>query len=234
MIKKIKTPFIIILCIALVALIILWRLSAGNESAEEGHAIQYESVAETNEDFSLKMNTQSEDFSEDFKKNQAEATAITDRFYEYLRKTYGVAHDDCVYMVNGLSAESFPEYYSGAYINEDGKLIVQIAERYYSAKYKKSDWYHEFVEIVENENFYCHPVKYSYRELINAISDVTLGESAKQIKALGISTYIAVIDDCDNCVKVYFENQNDYDAVIDKLESDVYSVSTADIHMHED
>ena len=42
MIKKIKTPFIIILCIALVALIILLRLSAGNEPAEEGHTIQYE------------------------------------------------------------------------------------------------------------------------------------------------------------------------------------------------
>ena len=41
MIKKIKTPFIIILCIALVALIILLRLSAGNKPAEKEEVRAY-------------------------------------------------------------------------------------------------------------------------------------------------------------------------------------------------
>ena len=35
MIKKIKTAFIIILCVTLLALIILWRLSVGDEPAEK-------------------------------------------------------------------------------------------------------------------------------------------------------------------------------------------------------
>lgn len=38
MIKWIKTAFLVILCVALLALIILWRLSAGNESSEKEEA----------------------------------------------------------------------------------------------------------------------------------------------------------------------------------------------------
>ena len=196
--------------------------------------IYYQKSADVNESFSLKMNEKSENLSEQFKSNQATANTIMDRYYKYLQKTYGTLHDSSVYTVNGLRAESFPEYYAGAYINEDGKLIVQITNKYYSSKYKKSDWYQELTGIVGSEDFYCNPVKYSYRELVNAISDITLGDLAKQIKELGASSYTAGMNDYKNCVSVCIVGQEAYDAVIDKLSSDIYSVSVTEALIEED
>jgi len=84
--------------------------------------------------------------------------------------------------VCGVRAESFPPYYAGNYINTEGHLVVQIAEAFYSPDYKESDWYQEFVDIVGSENFYCHPVKYSFSELVNAISAVTIGNLAEEFR----------------------------------------------------
>ena len=178
--------------------------------------------------FPLKLNEQHENLTEGFIDNQNGANAITDRFFEYLRKVNGATHDDSVYTVNGIRAEDFPAYFAGTYINEEGKLVVQITNTYYSSNYKDSDWYKEFTEIAESEAFYCHPVKYSYGELVNAISEVTLGDLAKRLKTRGVSISIAYIDDYRNQVMVGFGSQLDYDAVIDELDSDIYSVQITD------
>ena len=178
--------------------------------------------------FPLKMNEQHENLTECFIDNQNVANGITDRFFEYLRKDKGTTHNDSVYTVNGIRAEDFPTYFAGTYINEEGKLVVQITDTYYSSNYKDSEWYKEFTEIAQSEAFYCHPVKYSYSELVNAISEVTLGDLAKHFKTKGVSISIAYIDDYRNQVIVGFRNQVDYDAVIDELDSDIYSVQIMD------
>ncbi|MBR4731212.1 MAG: hypothetical protein IK081_00425 [Lachnospiraceae bacterium] len=191
--------------------------------------IMKKNVPETYAIFPRKMNESCENLPEGFENYQMEANAITNRFFEYLRETKGATHDNSVYTVNGIRAESFPEYYAGTYINEEGRLVVQIKDTYYSSNYKSSDWYSEFVQIVNSEAFYCHPVRYSYCELVNAISEVTLGELAKQFKAEnGVMISIAYIDDYRNQVVVKFGSQEDYEAVIEKLNSDIYSVSVMD------
>ena len=184
-------------------------------------------VAMADEGTVFELNTQCENLSDEFWENQREAKAITDRFYEYLIETYGATYDASVYAVNGTLAENFPPYFAGTYINTQGQLIVQIVETYYTANYRECDWYREFTEIVGSENFYCHPVRYSYEELINAISEVTLGDFAVNFRQQNITILDAEIDEYGNRVVVHFHNQEEYDAVIGYLDSGIYSVSVA-------
>ena len=58
--------------------------------------------------------------------------------------------------------------------------------------------------------------------------------STLQMKALGVSNYAAGIDDCKNCVSVWIEGQDAFDVVIDKLSSDIYSVSVTELIIQED
>ena len=174
------------------------------------------------------LNVNSENLPEGFFENQAEACEITGRFFEYLRNTYGATFDDSVYTVCGVRAESFPSYYAGNYINTEGRLVVQIAEAFYSPDYKESAWYQEFVDIVGTENFYRHPMKYSFSELVNAISSVTIGNLAEDFSAIGVTIVDASIDEYTNRVYVHFGSQEDYDATITMLGTDIYSASVAE------
>lgn len=198
-------------------------------------AVAYKKQAKAdNVSFSLELNTQSENLPEGFFENQQEANAIIENLYEYLRQTYGATHDDSIYTVSGIRAEYFPPYYAGCYINVDGRLILQVVDSYYSSDYKNSDWYQEFVGIVGSENFYCHPVKYSYTELVNAISDVTLGSLSEKFKASGFMIIDAGVDDYKNLVEVHFGSQTAYDVAINDLQSGIYSVSVVDNVPQED
>lgn len=184
--------------------------------------------AKEGEAFSLELNELTENPSEEFLENQNEANAIYSRIFEYLRETYGATCDDSVYTVNGIIAENYPAYFAGAYLNTEGRLVVQIVDSFYCSAYRESEWYQELVGIVGSEAFYCHPVKYSYSELINAISAVTLGNLAEAFSADGIQIVDAAIDDYRNWIDVHFRTQEDYDAVISSLNSDIYSVSVAE------
>lgn len=173
------------------------------------------------ERFSLEKNEKADGLSEEFLTNQIEADGITARFTEYLRKTYGVTMSDSVFTVNGLKSENYPPYYGGSYVNTDGYLVVQIAESYYTPDYRKSDWYQEFVGIVGSERFFCHPVKHSYSELIDAMSAIAGGDHSKGI----VRPALTGIDDYENVVDVYYQDQKDYDQSIKGLDADLYSVS---------
>ncbi|MBE5861341.1 MAG: hypothetical protein E7295_00650 [Lachnospiraceae bacterium] len=180
------------------------------------------------EDFPLELNNKSENLPEGFSENQREANMILNQFYMHLMQSCGTTYDDAVYTVNGLRAENFPPYFAGAYINTEGRLIVQITDKYYTKNYKRTKWYKEFVEIVENENFYCHPVKYSYSELITALSNVTLGDLAEELSARGVKIVAAGIDDYGNTIHVHVKGQEAYDIVMNILDSDIYTVSSVD------
>lgn len=171
------------------------------------------------------INTEYMNPTDEFLDNQREANAITAKFFDYLNEKYGTTCDDSIYTVNGIMAGDYPAYYGGAYINTEGHLVVQIEESYYSYDYKESSWYQEFTDIVANDNFYCHPVKYSYSELMDAISMMSLGYLREEFRSLGVDYVEAGIDDYDNCVRVVFRNQEDYDLVIDKIPTDIYQVS---------
>ena len=186
--------------------------------------IDYE-VVKADDSFSLELNEQCTDLSETFLDNQREANRITSRLFAFLNKLYGTSISDSEYSVNGIVAENFPPYFAGTYINTEGHLVIQIVDEFYSPNYKESAWYQEIVEIVKSENFYCNPVKYSYADLINALSEVSIGNLYKEFDAVGIVDFDAGINDYQNCIRITLHSQDDYDAVIGKLSSDIYSVS---------
>ena len=188
----------------------------------------YKKTAKADDGISFLLNTQSENLPEGFLDNQHEANEIMELFYEYLRDTYGVTCNDTVYTVSGIRAEYFPPYYAGCYINTDGHLILQVVNTYYTTEYLSSEWYQEFVEIVGSENFYCHPARYSYTELTNAISEVTIGSLAEEFADLGVSVVSAGVNDYQNVVEVNFQSIEDYDAASYLLDSDIYLTSVID------
>lgn len=176
----------------------------------------------------LKLNDKCDNLSENFKSNQREANVIMDRFFKSLVSKNGFSCDDNVYTVNGMYAEDYPLFFAGAYINVDGNLVLQVTEDYYSQGYKDSDWYSEFVEVAGSENFYCHPVKHSYSELINAISDIFMGNKHKELVEAGIKITGAGINDYKNLIDVYVKTQADYENIIGKINSELYSITVLD------
>lgn len=185
-------------------------------------------TANADEDFAFVLNEKSENLPDGFLNNQFEASKITTRFFETLNEKYGTNTEDDVYTVNGICAKDYPAYFAGTFINTEGRLIVQIVENYYSEDYRETEWYQEFVEMVQSEKFACHPVKYSYGELIEAISSVTLGDIKDELSKRGVSIVDAGINDYLNKVEIGVRNQEEYEIITDFLKSDIYSVSIVD------
>lgn len=192
-----------------------------------GLCLNKESVKADN-GFPLELNETCENLPEDFLINQHESNEIYSRLFEYLRETHGVTFDENIYTVNGVRAEYFPAYFGGAYINTEGKLVVQIVDSFYSEDFRNSIWYQEFVSIVGSENFYCHAVEHSYAELVDAISSVSLGELSSEIPAAGFSIVEAGINDYENAVEVGVGSQAAYDFFVENAQTDVYNVSIVD------
>lgn len=187
-----------------------------------------EQPAIADDSFPLELNETCENLPDGFLENQQEANEIYSRLFEYLRETYGATFDDSVYTVNGVRAEFFPAYYGGAYINTEGRLVVQIVNSFYKVDFRNSAWYQEFVAIVGSENFYCHPVEHSYAELVNAISAISLGELSSELSVAGFSIVEAGINDYENAVEVGVGSQDAYDFFIRIAQTDVYTVSIVD------
>lgn len=180
------------------------------------------------EDFPLEVNTKKENLPDGFFENQREANEIIGRLYEYLRTANGAINDPSTCTDTGVRSDRFPPYYAGAYINVEGKLVVQIAEDYYSSDYRNTVWYQEFVGIVESDNFYCHAVKYSYTELLDALWDISRGGLSEELASYGVAIVDAAPDVYINRVTVHLESQEAYDTVINLLQRDIYVVSVAE------
>ena len=185
-------------------------------------------TATAEEVFPLEVNTKKENLPDGFFENQREANEIIGRLYEYLRAANGAINDPSTCTDTGVRSERFPPYYAGAYINVEGKLVVQIAEDYYSSDYRNTAWYQEFVGIVESDNFYCHAVKYSYTELLDALWDISRGGLSEELASYGVAIVDAAPDVYINRVTVHLESQEAYDTVINLLQRDIYVVSVAE------
>ena len=185
-------------------------------------------TATAEEEFPLALNMEKENLPDGFFENQREANETIGRLYEYLRNTYGPTNDPSVCADTGVQSNWFPPYFAGAYINVEGKLVVQIAEDYYSSDYRNTVWYQEFVGIVDSENFYCHAVKYSYTELLDALWDISRGGLSEELASYGVAIVDAAPDVYINRVTVHLESQEAYDTVINLLQRDIYVVSVAE------
>ena len=106
--------------------------------------------------------------------------------------------------------------------------MLQIVDQYLTNSYRESEWYQEFVEIVKSQNFICHAVQYSYTELINAISKVTIGSFATKYINSNVKMVSAAINDYSNRVEIKVRSQKDHDALVDKLKEDIYWISVTE------
>ncbi|MBR6998980.1 MAG: hypothetical protein IKI01_00005, partial [Lachnospiraceae bacterium] len=80
----------------------------------------------------------------------------------------------------------------------------------------------------KNREFYCHPVRYSYSELIEAINEVSMGTLSESFSDLGVANHSASIDDYRNQIEIGVYSQEEYDVIIPLLHSDIYSVFIRD------
>ena len=210
------------------------KKAAPNDNNEEKVSVDYdEKTGTVDEGYSFIMNEKTENLSEEFKKNSQEADKIANHFHDSLYGKYGRSKKDNVYTVDGLEADNFPEYYAGKFINTDGKLVIQIKEDYYSEDYRNSDWYKELIELTGSEEFACHPVKYSYGELIQAIDSICFGEKNKELKNAVIEPWTAGINDYSNCIDVSVTPKH-YEKAKEILESDIYNIHSEDFEVVDD
>lgn len=210
-------------CIALVlGIIIKTNSDSTTASADEGYSfVKYEANSTT-------------DVSDEFAENQIKSAEMLTSFLKNLpyKGRYKASEAAGTYTVDLISADQFPDYYAGSYINEDGKLIVQIKESYYEKKYRRCDWYKELAEMMKSNDFACHPVKYNYTELINGMSDITQGDLSERLKKDGIeigseteSDIAGVgLNDYLNCIEIEVRREEKADMIKEIVNNEMYSI----------
>lgn len=100
-----------------------------------------------------------------------------------------------------LKATDFPEYYGGAYINDEGKLIINVTSNTASIS-------QDFNKRIETDEFILKPCKYSYSKLtsiMDTLNTYKLKEAASPIWA-NFNSY-ALLDD-QNSIVVYLNEYN--------------------------
>lgn len=153
--------------------------------------------------------------SEKFKANSSAATAahtkLKDAFRESDMKRRG-ENDGFRYTVSMITAEGYPEYYAGEYINTEGNLVVLLTEEYSGGLLwddaKAREAKAEVRKLSGLNDIIFGTAKYSLRELIGTMEYVynfrtTLKEKTEyQIIGTGLDTY-------ENSVNVYIYPLND-------------------------
>ncbi len=133
---------------------------------------------------------------------------------------------DC--KIDHLYANDYPAYYAGYYFNVDGQLVVMIKASYFKEKYRNCDWYEELAKMFESEDFACCPRKYSYPELINAMSDVSQnGSVAQLLENAGIEYWGYGIGDYENHIKMSFRTEEDAEKARTVIKSDIYYIEVS-------
>jgi hypothetical protein len=210
-------------CIALLLGIII-KMNGDSKTvlADEGYSfVKYEVNSETV-------------VSNEFAENQIKSAEMHTLFLKSLpyRGSYKASEAIGKYTVDLIGAEQFPDYYAGCYINEDGKMIVQIKESYYEKNYQGCAWYKELAEMMKSNDFACHPVKYNYTELINGMSDITEGSLSKKLKKEGIemgseTEYDIVgigLNDYLNCIEIEIRREEMAGKIKEIVNNEMYTI----------
>ncbi|MCR5531313.1 MAG: hypothetical protein K6F26_05620 [Lachnospiraceae bacterium] len=164
--------------------------------------------------------------STEFSKNQEKSCEMFGRFLKELPYSgkYSVENSAGDYSVYGHSADAFPDYYGGEYINVDGKLIVAIKESYFKEKYRKCEWYKELARVFNCEDFGCRPVKYNYAELMSAAAKICKEDVVQKFKEAGINNMTIGIDNYSNQVVISVESEEDKRIIQPFCEDDIYRI----------
>ena len=128
------------------------------------------------------------------------------------------------YTVDQLSADDYPDYYGGRYIDENGKLIVCIKDTYYEKDYQHSDWYRVLSRSLGSEDFDCRFVKYNYTEMINGCSALLYGSTGEEIQEKGIGLVDFGINSQKNCLEVGVRTEKDVELIKELLGEEMYEI----------
>lgn len=97
-----------------------------------------------------------------------------------------------------FSEKSYPDYYGGSYINEDGQLVVYIAENKDSV-----------LALSENENVIYESCKYSYNELLSIMDELNNYKLRRSSDAIASNFNEFGLYDSENRVIVKLDDLSD-------------------------
>lgn len=114
---------------------------------------------------------------EKFIANSGAAAAAHQKMLNAWRERDVRTHEDSeTYTVDGITAEGYPEYYAGSYINAEGNLVVLLTEEYNggflweNAKTRRAK--DEIRELTERNDIIFGTAKYSYRDFIKTMDTI--------------------------------------------------------------
>lgn len=126
---------------------------------------------------------------------------------EQTARQASAASDNVGYTVGGVSADGFPDYYAGAYINTYGNLVVLLNDEVNTGNLIKSSAQRQaeqnVLSMAESENITFGSATYSYSELVDVMTEITnfCNQMPAARPVYTIKSY--EIDDYDNCINVY-------------------------------
>ena len=128
------------------------------------------------------------------------------------------------YTVDRHSADDYPDYFGGFYVNVNGKLIVCIKDTYYEEDYRNSDWYLELSGSMGSEDFGCQFVNYNYTELVNGLSVLLSVMTKEAYEEKGIEIVEFGLNEYKNCINVGVRTEKDVPLVKELLGEDMCEI----------
>ena len=110
--------------------------------------------------------------SEAFLKNQAASVEAYNGIIDYFNNNKGPHPKDGQfhYSADGLYAKDYPDYYSGAYLNVDGELVIRISRTV--DERRASEGKEVLSAICKAANVVFRDAEYSYSDLIDCMTDI--------------------------------------------------------------
>ena len=143
---------------------------------------------------------------EAFKANQEIANDLHMRFIKSL--FFSNTKDNRQhYTLDGYSADDYPDYYGGSYINTDGNMVVLIKDEEKCDNYLDKNWYKDLCTRINSDKFIVRFVSNNLKALINVADEIVFGKfknSLREYSYNGMSINIY-----ENCVYVYVRNVDD-------------------------
>ena len=137
---------------------------------------------------------------EAFTVNEAAAnkaySRLLDHFREEERKGKGTG-----YRVSGISETGFPAYYSGAYINQNGNLVIMLNSSLTTEERQSIQT--ELERITVTSDLYFRNAEVPYSKLVNVMTGLNAFIASEEyLEQDSYHIYGFGIDDCNNLVQI--------------------------------
>lgn len=137
--------------------------------------------------------------------DRASSTAYQKMLDTWREQDVRLRENPDAYTIDGITADGYPEYYAGSYLNAEGNLVVLLTEEYNggllweSTKSRRAT--EEVRELTGLNDIIFGTAKHSYRDLIKTKEIIYKSEWAKEGEKYRITG--SGLDIHENRVKVY-------------------------------